>query len=282
MHAGRFAHAAAAFCPDDGAVYVTENNFAFASGFYRYVPPSDPRAVGQVEDGGRLEALKVVGVVEAHLEGNQVNGATYAVEWVEIEEPFPGPDGLFPMNGDVPSVTNDLASVFVGLQGRALGAAHFSRIEGAVYARGEIYFTSMQGGGPAETVVQDDATGYGNGTGQVWSYNARTSTLTCRYQAPSGATLDLPDHITAKSGRGAILVCEDGPAPNHIRGLTRDAQLFDIALNRLTRNADGAPRFAEGFAGATFAPGTDTLYVNIEGSAGISFTIWGPWGRIGV
>ena len=78
------------------------------------------------------------------------------------------------------------------------------------------------------------------------------------------------------------MLCEDGAAPNYIRGLTRQRELFDIALNRLTRNADGAPRFGEEFAGATFGPGTDTLFVNIQASAGISFAIWGPWGRIGV
>ena len=282
MHAGRFAHEAAAYSPDDGYLYLTEDNFGFASGFYRYLPPADPIAVGRLEDGGRLETLKVVGVINAHLEGNQTNGATYPVEWVEIEQPFPGTDGRFPMNGAVPSITNDQAISFVGDQARARGAAHFSRLEGAKYTRGEIYFTSTQGGGPAETVVQDDVGGYGNGSGQVWSYNPRTSTLTCRFQAPSGAILDFPDNITAKSDRGTIILCEDGAAPNFIRGLTRDAELFDIALNRLTRNSDGAPRFGEEFAGATFGPGTDTLYVNTQASAGITYAIWGPWGRIGV
>jgi secreted PhoX family phosphatase len=204
---------------------------------------------------------------------------------VEIDEPFPG-TGTFGLKDD--PVTgprrwyNDEAISFVGDQGRARGAAHFSRLEGANYTHGEIYFTSTQGGGPEETVVQDDARGYGNGTGQVWSYNPRTSILTCRYQAPSGAVLDFPDNITAKSDRGTIVLCEDGAAPNFIRGLTRDGELFDIALNRLTRNSDGAPRFGEEFAGATFGPGTDTLFVNIQASAGISFAIWGPWGRLGV
>jgi hypothetical protein len=282
MHAGRFAHEAAAYSPDEGYVYLTEDNFGFASGFYRYIPPSNPMEVGHLEDGGRLQMLKVVGVINAHLEGNQLSGARYPVEWVEIEHPFPGTDGRFPMNGDVPSLTNDQAISFVGNQGRAQGAAHFSRLEGAKYTRGEIYFTATQGGGAPETVVQDDVGGYGNGTGQVWSYNPRTSTLTCRYQAPSGLALDFPDNITAKSDRGTIILCEDGAAPNYIRGLTRDANLFDIALNRLTRNSDGAPRFGEEFAGATFGPGTDTLYVNTQASAGITYAIWGPWGRIGV
>ena len=185
--------------------------------------------------------------------------------------------------GDGTLLTNDEAIHWVGDQGRARGAAHFSRLEGAKFTRGEIYFTATQGGGPAETGPQLDL-GYGRGTGQVWSYDPHSQTLTCRYQAPSGTALDLPDNITARNDRGTIVLCEDGPAPNYIRGLTRDAELFDIALNRLTeRNAPpNAPRFGEEFAGATFSPDGGTLFVNIQAAQGITFAIWGPWGRLGV
>jgi uncharacterized protein len=279
-NAGRFAHEAAAFSPDEGYLYLTEDNFAFPSGFYRYIPPNDPMVDGHVEDGGQLQMLKVVGSDQAHLEAAQDNGRAYDIEWVTIAMPYPNfgtsTDALF-----TTPTTNDAALTFVGNQGRGLGAAHFSRLEGASYTRGEIYFTSTQGGGAAETGPELTA-GYGNGRGQVWSYNARTSTLTCRYQSPDEQALDFPDNITAKSDRGTIVLCEDGAAPNYIRGLTRDAELFDIALNRLTNNTTGAARFGEEFAGATFGPGTDTLYVNIQASLAITFAIWGPWGRIGV
>jgi secreted PhoX family phosphatase len=279
-NAGRFAHEAAAFSPDEGYLYLTEDDFAFPSGFYRYIPPNDPMVDGHVEDGGQLQMLKVVGVDQAHLEAGQANGATYAVEWVDIAQPYPNfgtsTDALF-----TSPTTNDQALTFVGNQGRAFGAAHFSRLEGASYTHGEIYFTSTQGGGAAETGPELLA-GYGNGRGQVWSYDPLTSTLTCRFQSPNVETLDFPDNITAKSDRGTIVLCEDGAAPNFIRGLARDGQLFDIALNRLTNNTTGAPRFGEEFAGATFGPGTDTMFVNIQASLGISFAIWGPWGRLGV
>jgi len=290
-NAGRFAHEAAAYSPIDGHVYLTEDNFAFPSGFYRYLPPSDPMVVGRLEDGGRLQMLKVAGVSEAHLEAHQAVGSSYPVEWVDIEEPW----RTYPSTPGEPAPTaNDAALTHVGDQGRALGAAHFSRLEGATVARGEIWFTSTQGGGPAETGPELVA-GYGNGTGQVWSYDPAAMVLTCRYQAPSASVLDFPDNITARSDRGTLVLCEDGAAPNYIRGLGRDGQLFDIALNRLHDNFEtvpvppqpaGPPRFAsrygEEFAGATFGPGTDTLYVNIQASKAISFAIWGPWGRIGV
>ena len=40
--AGRFAHEAAAFDPRHGHLYLTEDNFGFPSGLYRYIPPSNP------------------------------------------------------------------------------------------------------------------------------------------------------------------------------------------------------------------------------------------------
>ena len=117
----------------------------------------------------------------------------------------------------------------------------------------------------------------------MWSYDPASETLTCRYQSPGTATLELPDNITARNDRGTVVLCEDGPADNYVRGLTARGQLFDIALNRLHRNAPpNAPRFGEEFAGATFGPDGHTLFVNIQASQGITFAIWGPWGRLGV
>jgi secreted PhoX family phosphatase len=281
--AGRFAHEAAAYSPDEGIVYLTEDNFAFPSGLYRYIPPENPMDAGRLADGGVLQMLRVVGQTNAHLEASQVNGATYPAEWVDVADPDP----TFPFTpGQTAPTTNDAALTHVGNQGRAQGAAHFSRLEGAVFAKGRIHFTSTQGGGPAESGPQL-VLGYGRGAGQVWSYDPRQQTLTCEYQSPGTATLELPDNVTARNDRGTIVLCEDGPGDNYIRGLTRDAELFDIALNRLRANnpADGTantPRFAEEFAGATFSPDGATLFVNIQASRAVTFAIWGPWGRLGV
>jgi hypothetical protein len=56
-----------------------------------------------------------------------------------------------------------------------------------------------------------------------------------------------------------------------LRALTRDGLLFDFALNALTGGSDE-------FAGATFAPGGQILYTNMQ-SNGITYAIWGPWQR---
>jgi secreted PhoX family phosphatase len=77
------------------------------------------------------------------------------------------------------------------------------------------------------------------------------------------------------------VVCEDSTVDNYIRGLTKNGQLWDIALNRLS-SVTGAPRFGDEFAGSTFSPDGHTLFVNIQASKGMTFAIWGPWKKIGV
>ena len=275
--AGRFAHESVAFDPQEGALYLTEDNFGFASGFYRYLPPRNPMTTGRLENGGRLQMLAVKGVPHAELAAGQPLRATYQVEWVDIDDPAP----TFPYTPGVPAPTaNDQALTYVGAQGRARGAAHFSRLEGAVYDNGVIYFTSTQGGGTAETGPGPIADGYGNGSGQVWAYHTQAQILQLLYQSPGPSTLDLPDNITT-SPRGTLVLCEDNINDNYVRGLTRGGQLFDIALNRL-RSSSGADRSNDEFAGSTFSPDGHTLFVNIQAGNGMTFAIWGPWMRIGV
>lgn len=269
--AGRFAHEAAVVDPTDGAVYLTEDNFGFPSGFYRYLPPSSSIDAGRLQDGGRLQMLAVRGRPNLDLAAEQPLRATYEVEWVDI----PDPDPTFP-----PGTTNDQAISAVGDQGRAQGAAWFSRLEGAAYDDGTVYFCSTQGGGEPEASGGPISNGFGNGFGQIWAYRTRSQTLQLIYQSPGADTLDLPDNVTT-SPRGTLVLCEDGPNDNYLRGLSRGGRLSDIALNRL-HSASGAPRFREEFAGSTFSPDGETLFVNIQASSGLSFAIWGPWERVGV
>ena len=271
--AGRFAHEAVAFDPRGGALYLTEDNFGFPSGFYKYVPPSSAKRARRVLDGGKLWMLKVRGVENAHLEGHQANGSTYGVEWVKIDQPdfdFGRPAG------PTAEHANDEGISFVGNQGRAEGAAMFSRLEGAVYDHGWIFWTSTQGGGVPEPTNSDTIGGWGNGRGQIWGLDLRAQRLHMLYESPSAEVLDFPDNVTT-SKRGTLIVCEDGGNGNYLRGLTRRGRLFDIAKNNLPE-----PDANDEFAGATFDPDGRTLFVNIQDSLGMSFAIWGPWGRIDV
>jgi secreted PhoX family phosphatase len=189
------------------------------------------------------------------------------VHWVDIDDPA----ATLPAG-----TTNDEALRHVGEQGRAQGAARFSRLEGAVFEKGTLWFTSTQGGGPPEQGDGPIADGYGNGSGQVWAYHPRSRTLRVAYQSPGPDTLDLPDNVTFRRRGGALVLCEDGGDGNYLRGLAPSGQLFDIAKNNL------AGQLNDEFAGATFDPDGHTLYVNVQANRALTFAIWGPWQRLGV
>jgi secreted PhoX family phosphatase len=277
--AGRFAHEAVAFDPRGGSLYLTEDNFGFASGFYRYDPPVSPRRAGRLVDGGELWMLRVKGQPGKDLSGHFANGTSFDVDWVRIEDPDP----TFPMAGGSPTTTNDQAIVAVGDQGRAVGAAIFSRLEGAVYDHGWVFWTSTQGG--ATVPGQAPPSGFGDGFGQIWGLDLKRQRLFMLYESPSREILDFPDNVTS-SRRGTLVICEDGGDRNFLRGLTRRGEIFDIAQNALPSQppppAPSVPDRNDEFAGSTFSRDGRTLFVNIQDTIGRSFAIWGPWGRIGV
>ncbi|CAN5634464.1 DUF839 domain-containing protein [soil metagenome] len=265
--AGRFAHEAAAWDHRTQALYLTEDNFAFPSGFYRYRPPENPMRRKRLADGGRLQMLAVKGHRNADLAGEHgpapAVGSRFDVRWVDIDDPDP----QFPSG-----TTNDQALVAVSQQGLAQGAAIFARLEGAVADRSTIYFCSTQGG--AQPDDAPEPAGFGHGRGQIWAYHTPRQTLHLLYESPSREVLDLPDNITT-SRTGTLVLCEDGDQGNFLRGLTTDGRIFDFAKNNIAGRTD------DEFAGATFSPDHHTLYVNIQASTGMTFAIWGPWGRGG-
>jgi secreted PhoX family phosphatase len=257
--AGRFAHEAVDVDPETGILYQTEDNFDFPSGFYRYIAPRNPMQARQLTEGGRLEMLKVVGESNAPLHEGQEPGATYDVEWVTIDEP----DKEFPEG-----TTNNQALVFVGDQGRAKGAAIFSRLEGIFHDSGKIYLVSTQGG--ATPAGETPPAGFGDGFGQLWVYDTHASTLTLLFESPSRTVLELPDNMCISPKKSALL-CEDGPIENFLRGITPAGEIFDFALNAIPR------REGDEFAGSTFSADGKLLFVNIQASSGLTFAIWGPW-----
>ncbi|SDH89824.1 PhoX family protein [Nonomuraea jiangxiensis] len=260
--AGRFAHEAAAFDPATGALYLTEDNFGYPSGCYRYLPPRHPVQAGRLLDGGRLQMLAVEDAPRKDLSVGQPPAATYATTWVDIDDPDPSFTGR---------PANDEAVQAVGRQGREAGAAIFSRLEGAVCHQGTVYFVSTQGGATAEG--DRLPAGFGQGRGQVWAYDTGGGRLRLVYESPRSSTLDLPDNVTVSS-RGTLVLCEDGDGDNYLRGLTRTGELFDFCRLRPIDDDPGAE-----FAGATFGPGGRTLYVNVQAKRGTSIAIWGPWER---
>lgn len=239
---GRFVHEAVAVDASTGIVYETED-VNRRSGFYRFIP-STPGVLG---DGGRLEMLGIAGDPEADLRTGQRVGARLPVVWVEIPDPDPA---------DAESRT-----LAVYLQGRERGGARLSRLEGCWAGDESIYFHSTNGG---------DAH-----SGQVWRYLPEEEALVLVFESPDPDVLDGPDNITV-SPRGGVVICEDGSGGNHLRGLTPEGEIFDLARNILNGRE---------FAGACFSPDGRILFVNIQGdldsfgpgNLGITLAIWGPW-----
>jgi secreted PhoX family phosphatase len=271
--AGRFAHEAVAVDPATGIVYMTEDDFAYASGLFRYIPPNNPFKDKRIVDGGRLEVLGVVpedagGPVTMDLHTNQVPGTTYRVAWIRIEDPDPA---------FAPGLSNDEAARIVYQEGESKGAARFSRLEGIAEWGRRIFFVSTEGGGPFNGSPPPNSppfpgsAGFGEGYGQVWMYDTRTEKLTLIFESPGPDVLDSPDNVIVSPRRKSLMICEDSPLGNKLRGLTRNGLVFDLALNALASGADE-------FAGVTFAQGPKVMYANMQ-SNGLTYAIWGPWSR---
>lgn len=243
---GRFSHEAVALDPATGYVYETEDAGS-SSGLYRFIPDT----LGRLAGGGSLSMLKVKNVALANLGASYKNGTTFDVEWVPIalaDNPAAGTPGNF-----------------VWLQGRALGAATFARLEGAWYGNdAKIYIVSTNGG---------------IGQGQIWEYDPEEETISLLFESPGADVLNAPDNITV-SPRGGLVLCEDGSGQEFLHGLTVEGEIFKFAQNNVVLNGErngitGDFRGSE-WAGACYSPDGKWLFANIQ-SPGITFAITGPW-----
>lgn len=240
---GRFNHEAVAVEPETGYVFETEDRGD--SLFYRF----RPNVTGELSQGGILEALKITDSrarnVDSNGSSNTVNnyrdllGEPLTVTWVQIPNPNPATDN-------------------VRVQGRALGAARFSRGEGAWYGNGRTYFVCSDGGNDR--------------VGQVWAYESGSDpsqgTLTLVVEARSTDPLAAPDNICVAPW-GDLYLCEDGSGSEYVVGVNTRGELFRFAENSINSSE---------FAGACFSPDGKTLFVNLQ-SPGITLAIWGPWTR---
>ncbi len=214
------------------------------SGLYRFVPAR----YGRLRQGGRLEMLRAVD--HPHLDAGQglTRGSSFRIDWVSIADPENAPFE----------------------QGRAQGGASFRRGEGIWFGRGRVEFCSTTGGAA--------------GAGQIWRLDPRRDRLTLVFESPGRGVLNQPDNI-AISPRGAAVLCEDGVgAPNRVRGLSPQGEIFDLIRNDLVLEEPLNPAVPAGdyrrreFAGASFSPDGRWLFVSIQ-TPGVTFAIRGPWQR---
>ncbi|MGH9428595.1 MAG: alkaline phosphatase PhoX, partial [Terriglobia bacterium] len=237
---GRFVHEAVAVDSQTGIFYLTED--LPTAGFYRFIPNKKKRLAA----GGRLQMLAIKDRPNFNTRTGQQSGVALPATWVDISNPDP-PEA-------------ELDNLAVYKQGIAAGAATFARLEGCIYGNGHVYFTSSSGGDKE--------------LGQVWQYvpsGKDQGHLSLLLEPADPSVLFLPDNICL-AGRN-LVICEDNDHSSYLRVLTPEGRVFDLAKN-----------IATGFetkelAGVTFSPDGQTLFVNLQ-FPGMTFAIWGPWGRI--
>ncbi len=250
---GRFYREACATNPRSGVVYQTEDR---EDGLlYRYLPANRDR----LQDGGRLQALAVVG--KDSFDTRNWNeqaikpGERVACRWFDLHDvEAPG----------------DLT---LRKQGFERGAARFARAEG-MWMGAEWVYWACTNGGPRKQ-------------GQLWRYRPAPSpvegtpleglnpgVLELFVQPDDYTVINNPDNITV-SPWGDLIVCEDEcdddtRVAQRLLGVTLGGEVYVIGRNVLNDSE---------LAGCTFSPDGTTLFVNIQHGPGLTLAIWGPWKR---
>lgn len=243
---GRFKHEAVAVDPATKTLYLTEDRGdpIAKGGFYRFLP-NNPQ---KLQDGGRLQMLKVRDKKRFDTRMGQKVGVGLPVTWVDIKDPDP-PE----------AETNGLA---VYQQGFELDGATFGRLEGCFYGNGRIYFTATSAGNKY--------------LGQIWEYAPQGTDqgmLTLLYESSDPAALNRPDNICLGSN-GELFICEDNQRSVHLRIMTPKGEMSQFCRN--IYKEENIDHSAQEFAGVTFSPDFKTLFVNIQ-IPGLTLAIWGPW-----
>ncbi|WP_381792799.1 alkaline phosphatase PhoX [Streptomyces niveus] len=249
---GRFQHEAIAIDPRTGVVYETEDAFDRPFGlFYRFLPEKPLGGLGSLRAGGTLEAMRVPGVPD--LSVVQEPGASFdRVEWVPV------PDS---QAKETPIRLQDFGKK---------GITHAQKLEGCYWGDRSVYFVSSF----AKSAEGSAADHYG----QVWKYEPQRRRLTLVIAFGPDTDIQLPgespDNICLAPS-GGLMVCEDGGGAQHVYGLTRHGELYEMARAAENIGTPEEPEWGE-FAGVTFAPDGDTMFLNSY-TPGKTFAITGPW-----
>lgn len=244
---GRFRHEAVAVDPKSGIVFQTEDRDDGL--IYRYIPFEK----GNLSVGGKLQALcirdkKTFDTRNWENAGGKVvaQSDVLDVSWVDME--------------DIDNEDDKLR-----VRGSEAGAAVFARGEGMWYGGGSVYFACTSGGELKN--------------GQIWKYTPSPyegSSLEEKFpgklelyiESTKATLLERADNLTVAPW-GDLVIAEDGPDNQFLRGVTSEGKLYTLAKNRFNNSE---------FAGVCFAPEHAILFVNIQ-TPGITLAITGPWER---
>jgi uncharacterized repeat protein (TIGR03803 family) len=181
------------------------------------------------------------------------------IDWVDISEPDRGHT----------AGTHDGAGVVN--QGLNAGGTAFLALEGCVYSKGSVYFTSKAGGKA--------------GAGQLFRLDIAKSTVELIFEASDRSGFSGPDNIIV-SPRGSLMICEDrhgmDTKAQYIAGLGQDGDLFAFCqvnpeLKAAYAGHDlGKTALNSEWAGICFSADGQWMFVNIY-SPGMTIAITGPW-----
>ena len=259
---GRFNHEAVAVDPRTSIVYQTEDRHD--SLLYRFIP----KVKGELDKGGKLQALALRSAERADTRNWPAsaveNDHASAPESARPTNPQPmAPMQVFEVDwvdlDDVEAPDDDLR-----YRGRADGAAVFARGEGMWRADDGSIFFACTNGGPILS-------------GQVFRYTPSRHEGTVREDSDPGTLslfvestdtdlLQYCDNLTVAPW-GDLILAEDGPDEQYLRGVTPEGKLFTLAKNRYNLSE---------FTGVCFDPKGETLFVNIQ-TPGITLAVTGPW-----
>lgn len=246
---GRFNREAVAVDPRAGIVYQTEDS---GTGLlYRFIPDQP----GELQRGGRLQALAIIDLPSADTRN-----------WDPELGLIPAQQTLYTYWIDL----DDVEAMEAPLQVRGYdqGAAWFARGEGIAWAidqtGGSAYFACTSGG----PVLG----------GQIWRYipspyegTAREveapGRLILHYESADRSEMDMCDNIVPAPW-GHLVICEDGPGRNAVKGVAPDGRIYTIAETAISE-----------VAGACFSPDGQTLFFNVQ-KAGVTVAVTGPWARL--
>ncbi|WP_420432348.1 alkaline phosphatase PhoX [Hyphobacterium sp.] len=249
---GRFRHEAVCVDPRTGIVYLTEDAYD-ASLFYRFIP-YEP---GNLAGGGCLQALKIANAsgfdTRNWNDQSIAQGDSLRVEWMDIEQP----DNLH----------SDIA-----LRHIAAGAAHFTRGEGLWFGDNELYFTCTDGGAERlGQIFRYTPSPHEGGAGEPDS----PGRLELFIESPGDGAMENCDNLCIAPW-GDLIVAEDGPSEQYIRGVTPGGRIYTIARNAFSEQSG----YSE-FCGPCFSPDGSILFVNVQSEPSRTFAIRGPWHALG-
>lgn len=242
---GRFNREAVCVDPRTGIVYQTEDR---GDGLiYRYIP----NVKGKLLEGGKTQVLAIK--EEKSFETRNWGEATmkkeinYAVEWLDIDNLLSPKDDL-------------------RYRGYKMGAARFARGEGMWFGKDELYFACTNGGPYKYGQVFKYIPSPYEGTSKETEDPGRLQLFA---ESEDKTILRNCDNLTIAPW-GDVILCEDNSVDNHIRGIKSDGSCYTLAHNIHSKSE---------FAGLTFSPSGNTLFVNIQES-GDTLAIKGPWAEL--